>query len=65
MRPEAFGQERKPQMFATFKRVAKLIHTPSVIEREMAYLNEAGYRFDFEDGERNRARGVLNRNYGF
>ena len=44
---------------------AKLIRTPSQVEREMAYLNEAGDRYDLEARERNLSRGVLNRNFGF
>jgi hypothetical protein len=52
-------------MFSTLKRAAKLIRTPSQVEREMAYLNEAGDRYDLEARERNLSRGVLNRNFGF
>ena len=52
-------------MFNTLKRAAKLIRTPSQVEREMAYLNEADDRYDLEARERNLSRGVLNRNFGF
>ena len=52
-------------MFNTLKRAAKLIRTPSQVEREMAYLNEAGDRYDLEARERNLSRGLLNRNVGF
>lgn len=45
-------------MFATLKRAAKLIRTPSMVEREMAYLNEAGDRYDLEARERNLSRGT-------
>ena len=39
-------------MFATLKRTAKLLRTPSQAERDMAYLNEAGDRYDLEARER-------------
>jgi hypothetical protein len=57
--------EKEPKMFATLKRAAKMIRTPSMVEREMAYLSEAGDRYDLEARERNLSRGGLNRNYGF
>ncbi len=40
-------------MFATLKRAAKALHLPNQIERDMAYLNEAGDRYDLEARERN------------
>jgi hypothetical protein len=52
-------------MFATLKRTAKLLHTPTAAEREMAYLNEAGDRYDLEARERNLSRGGFNRTFGF
>jgi hypothetical protein len=52
-------------MFATLKRTAKLLRTPTTAEREMAYLNEAGDRYDLEARERNLSRGGFNRTFGF
>ena len=40
-------------MFATLKRTAKLLRIPSQADRDMAYLNEAGDRYDLEARERN------------
>jgi hypothetical protein len=48
-------------MFATLKRTAKMLRTPTAAERELAYLNEAGDRYDLEARERNLSRGVLSR----
>jgi hypothetical protein len=53
-------------MFATLKRTAKLLRAPTTAEREMAYLNEAGDRYDLEARERSLAstnRG--NRRFGY
>jgi hypothetical protein len=52
-------------MFATLKRTAKLLRTPTAAERDMAYLNEAGDRYDLEARERNLALGGRNRPFGF
>ena len=49
-------------MFATLKRTAKLLRVPTQAERDLAYLNEAGDRYDLEARERNLSRGALNRN---
>jgi hypothetical protein len=49
-------------MITTLKRAAQMLRTPSLVEREMAYLNEAGDRYDLEARERNLSRGALNRN---
>ena len=43
-------------MFATLKRTAKLLRVPTQAERDMAYLNEAGDRYDLEARERNLSR---------
>ena len=51
-------------MFATLKRAAKALRVPSQAERDMAYLNEAGDRFDLEARERNLSRRNLNRTLG-
>ncbi|SCM75385.1 conserved hypothetical protein [uncultured Pleomorphomonas sp.] len=50
-------------MFATLKRTAKLLRVPTQAERDLAYLNEAGDRYDLEARERNLGRG--NRGLGF
>ena len=52
-------------MFATLKRTAKLLRVPSQAERDMAYLNEAGDRYDLEARERNLSRGGFDRTFGF
>jgi hypothetical protein len=61
-RPETSGlEEGKEEMFATLKRTAKLLRAPTQAERDMAYLNEAGDRYDLEARERNlnsRNRGI-------
>ena len=49
-------QERKTEMFATLKRTAKLLRGPTPAERDLAYLNEAGDRYDLEARERNLSR---------
>jgi hypothetical protein len=49
-------------MFATLKRTAKLLRPLTAAERQMAYLNEAGDRYDLEAREREISR---NRNFGF
>ena len=51
-------------MFATLKRTAKLLHAPTTAERERAYLNEAGDRYDLEARERNLTRRAPNRGLG-
>ena len=51
-------------MFATLKRTAKLFRTPTAAERDMAYLNEAGDRYDLEARERNLTRRAFNRGLG-
>ena len=51
-------------MFATLKRAAKALPLPTQIERDMAYLNEAGDRYDLEARERNLGRRNLNRTLG-
>ena len=51
-------------MFATLKRTAKLLRIPSQAERDMAYLNEAGDRYDLEARERTLSRRNLNRTLG-
>jgi hypothetical protein len=62
--PETSGPGRKKiQMFATLKRTAKLLRAPTQAEIDLAYLNEAGDRFDLEARERNLAR--RNRGIGF
>lgn len=64
-RPETSGlEEGKPEMFATLKRTAKLLRVPSQAERDMAYLNEAGDRYDLEARERTLSRRNLNRTLG-
>ena len=40
-------------MFTTLKRAAKALRAPTQAELDMAYLNEAGDRFDLEARERN------------
>ena len=52
-------------MFATLKRTAKLLRTPTAAERDMAYLNEAGDRYDLEARERNLSLGGRNRRFGY
>ena len=49
-------------MFGNLKRALRSVSTA---ERDAAYLNEAGDRYDLEARERNLSRGVLNRNFGF
>ncbi|WP_156886964.1 DUF3563 family protein [Pleomorphomonas oryzae] len=51
-------------MFATLKRTAKLFSLPTQAERDLAYLNEAGDRYDLEARERNLSRRNLNRTLG-
>jgi hypothetical protein len=51
-------------MFATLKRTAKLLRVPTQAERDMAYLNEAGDRYDLEARERTLSRRNLNRTVG-
>ena len=52
-------------MFATLKRtLPRLLRLPTQIERDMAYLNEAGDRYDLEARERNLGRRNLNRTLG-
>ena len=49
-------------MFVTLKRAAKLLRVATQAERDMAYLNEAGDRYDLEARERNlnsRNRGIV------
>ena len=43
-------------MFATLKRTAKLLSASTQAERDLAYLNEAGDRYDLEARERNLSR---------
>ena len=52
-------------MFAALKRTAKMLRTPTTAERELAYLNEAGDRYDLEARERNLSRGMMNRHNVF
>ena len=52
-------------MFSQFKNVARALRGTPAADREMAYLNEAGDRYDLEARERNLSRGVLTRNFGF
>lgn len=51
-------------MFATLKRTAELLRPVTAAERELAYLAEAGDRYDLEARERNLARGGFNGAYG-
>ncbi|MCM5558467.1 DUF3563 domain-containing protein [Pleomorphomonas sp. JP5] len=51
-------------MFATLRRTAKLLRPLTQAERDMAYLNEAGDRYDLEARERNLGRRNLNRTLG-
>ncbi len=51
-------------MFATLKRTAKLFSLPTQAERDLAYLNEAGDRYDLEARERNLSRRNRNRTLG-
>ena len=54
--------DKEAKMFATLKRTAKLLRVPTQAERDMAYLNEAGDRYDLEARERNldsRSRGIV------
>ena len=44
-------------MFATLKRAAKALRVPTQAELDLAYLNEAGDRYDLEARERNLSRG--------
>ncbi|MBS1166899.1 MAG: hypothetical protein H6R00_2924 [Proteobacteria bacterium] len=39
-------------MFATLKRTAKLLRVPTQAERDLAYLNEAGDRYDLNSRNR-------------
>ena len=39
-------------MFATLKRAAKSLRVPTQAELDLAYLNEAGDRYDLEARER-------------
>ena len=50
-------------MFATLKRAAKALRVPTVEEMELAYIYEAGDRYDLEARERNLTR--RNRGLGF
>lgn len=43
-------------MFATLKRTARALRTPTAAERELAYLSEAGDVYDLEARERNLSR---------
>ena len=43
-------------MFATLKRTAKLLRVPTQAERDLAYISEAGDRYDLEARERNLSR---------
>ncbi len=43
-------------MFATLKRTAKMLRPLTQAERDIAYLNEAGDRYDLEARERNLSR---------
>ncbi|PKR89209.1 DUF3563 domain-containing protein [Pleomorphomonas diazotrophica] len=52
-------------MFATLKRTAKALRVPTQAELDLAYLNEAGDRYDLEARERNLSRRSLNRALGF
>lgn len=51
-------------MFATLKRAAKNLRAPSPAERELAYLNGAGDRYDLEARERDVDRGLFRNGYG-
>ena len=51
-------------MFATLKRAAKALRVPTQAELDMAYLNEAGDRYDLEARERNLSRRPANRGLG-
>jgi hypothetical protein len=55
-RPKTFGQERKTKMFATLKRAAKALRVPTAEEMDLAYIYEAGDRYDLEARERNLSR---------
>ena len=52
-------------MFATLKRTAKLLRVPTQAERDLAYLNEAGDRYDLEARERNLSRAGRNQTFAF
>ena len=57
--------EKETKMFATLKRAAKALRAPTAEEFELAYIYEAGDRYDLEARERNLSRGALrNRNFG-
>jgi len=57
--------EKETEMFATLKRAAKALRAPTTEEVELAYIYEAGDRYDLEARERNLSRGVMrNRNFG-
>ncbi len=43
-------------MFATLKRAAKALRVPTPEEMELAYIYEAGDRYDLEARERNLTR---------
>ena len=51
-------------MFATLKRAAKSLSVPTQAELDLAYLNEAGDRYDLEARERNLTRRAPNRGLG-
>ena len=51
-------------MFATLKRAAKALRVPTQAELDLAYLNEAGDRYDLEARERNLSRRAPNRGLG-
>ncbi len=51
-------------MFATLKRAAKALRVPTAEEMELAYIYEAGDRYDLEARERNLSRRNFNRNLG-
>ena len=51
-------------MFATLKRVAKTLRVPTAEEMDLAYIYEAGDRYDLEARERNLSRRSFNRNLG-
>ena len=48
-------------MFASLKRTAKMLRGQTAAEREAAYLNEAGDRFDLELRQREIDRGLFRR----
>ncbi len=64
-RPEPSGLKGKTEMFATLKRAAKALRVPTAEEVELAYIYEAGDRYDLEARERNLSRRNFNRTLGF